>query len=251
MQNNWYANFFHGVALDMWRAAVTPEMTEKDADFLAEALALPPGKRVLDVPCGNGRHSLALAKRGFAVTGVDLSAEFIDEAKTRAATDSIPAQFECSDMRDLPQSPMFDGAFCFGNSFAYLDHEGSRAFLKAVAQALKPEARFVLETGLAAESILPNFVERSWMELGDMLFLTSRRYNASESQIELEYTFIRNGIRETRPATYWIYTVAEIRRMLHDAGLLALATYAGLDKTPYRLGSPRLLLVAQRTTPER
>ncbi|HLJ45282.1 MAG TPA: class I SAM-dependent methyltransferase [Bryobacteraceae bacterium] len=248
MQNHWYKDFFNGVALDMWRNAVTPEMTEKDVDFLAETLALSHGARVLDVPCGNGRHSLALAKRGFQTTGVDLSAEFIEEARARAAVETTQAHFACTDMRTLSQGEPFDGAYCFGNSFAYFDHEGNRAFLESVAQSLKPRARFILETGLAAESILPNFVERSWMDVRDLLFLSSRRYNASESCIDLEYTFIRDGIREMRPARYWVYTVAEIRRLLQDVGLETLSLYGALDKTAYRLGSPRLLLVAQRTT---
>src|SRR5580700_1533095 len=126
LQNDWYLDFFHGIALDMWRGAVTPEMTESDAGFLAGVFGS--GGRVLDVPCGNGRHSIALAKRGFAVTGIDLSEEFIAEARETAASSGVDAAFHLGDMRAIPHGA-FDGAFCFGNSFGYMDHAGTVAFI--------------------------------------------------------------------------------------------------------------------------
>ena len=61
MNPNWFETFFDGLALDMWRGAITPEITAREVDFLAERLALQPGMSVLDVPCGNGRHARALA----------------------------------------------------------------------------------------------------------------------------------------------------------------------------------------------
>jgi cyclopropane fatty-acyl-phospholipid synthase-like methyltransferase len=54
---NWYENFFHGVALDLWRKAVPPEHTKAEADFLVQALHCHAGSHLLDVPCGNGRLS--------------------------------------------------------------------------------------------------------------------------------------------------------------------------------------------------
>ncbi len=58
MQSNWQTNFFRGAALDAWRRFVNPENTRADADFLERALHLNPGARLLDVPCGNGRHAI-------------------------------------------------------------------------------------------------------------------------------------------------------------------------------------------------
>ena len=51
MHSNWYEEFFHGLALDLWRKAVTEEQTEAEADFIAGILDLPNGARILDVPC--------------------------------------------------------------------------------------------------------------------------------------------------------------------------------------------------------
>ena len=78
---DWYKDFFHGVTLDLWRDCVPPEQTRSEVEFLVEELIIQPGARILDVPCGNGRHSRALAERGHALTGVDLSDEFLAEAR--------------------------------------------------------------------------------------------------------------------------------------------------------------------------
>jgi SAM-dependent methyltransferase len=246
MQNDWYKSFFTGVALDMWSNAMTPEITETEAGFLADVLELQPGSSVLDVPCGNGRHSIALAKRGYKVIGIDLAPQFIERAGAVAAAARVNPEFNCADMRELPPQAAFDAAFCFGNSFGYLDHAGTCVFLSAVAETLRTGARFVIETGIAAESILPKLQERSWTDVGDILFLSSRRYNVADSRLEIDYTFIRDGVRETRPAATYVYTVAEIRRMLEAVGLSVVSMYSTFDKRPYEFGSPRLLVVAQK-----
>src|SRR5262245_54615060 len=81
MDRSWYKSFFSGPFVDMWRDAVTPELTRLEADFLERVLRLEPGQKVLDIPCGFGRHCLELSKRGYQMTGVDGSAEMIDLAK--------------------------------------------------------------------------------------------------------------------------------------------------------------------------
>ncbi len=246
MSANWYENFFHGVALDLWRQAVTPEQTRAEADFLERELQVSPGARLLDVPCGNGRHAIELARRGYRLSGVDLSEEFIREAQERSAAAGAEIEWILEDMRRLPWESEFDGAFCLGNSFGYLDHPGTEDFLAALARAMKPRARFVLQTGLVAESILPLRSPQEWWKAGDILLLVHKEYDIEEGRLNIDYTFIHDGQVETRPGSQGVYTVAEIRRMLARAGLRALSLFGDVAGTPYRVGSPGLLLVAQK-----
>ena len=116
------------------------------------------------------------------MTGVDISAEFLDAARTPAERPSGTITWEHREMRDLPWPETFDGAYCFGNSFGYLDDDGNAAFLKAVARAIKPGARFVLDTGYVAESLLPVLQERAWYPIGDMIMLAQRRYDPIEGR---------------------------------------------------------------------
>jgi hypothetical protein len=110
---------------------------------------------------------------------------------------------------------------------------------------LKPRARFIVETGMAAESVLPDFEEQSCHELGDLSLTIKERYVAEESCIDSEYVFERNGTKETRVAREWIYTVAEMRRMLSRAGFEVLNLYGTLKCEPYRLGSRELFIVSE------
>lgn len=239
--------FFSDVALDFWRACTTPDQTAAEADFCMDALGLAPGDRALDAPCGNGRHSLALARRGVHVTGVDLAGEFVAEAAATAGRDGLPAVFLRRDMRDLP-GPPHDGALCLGNSFGYLDHAGNVAFLAALAGALRPGARLVIDSGSVAEALLPRMQDRFWMEAGGVTMLVANRYDVAEARVETEFRFMRDGREHRRTLGQSVYTAAELGRMLGGAGFRVRDRLAGIDGAPFVIGARRLVLVAERTT---
>jgi hypothetical protein len=119
-------------------------------------------------------------------------------------------------------------------------------FLGAVAGALKPGGRFALDYGAVAEALLPSFQERTWVAVGDTLFLREGRYNHVEGRIETEYTLIRAGQVEKKPWTQRVYTYLELCRLLAAAGFTDPQGYASLSLEPFKLGSRRLLLVAAK-----
>ena len=175
---DWWKDFFSGLVVDFWKIALPPEVTRLETDFLMEHLGLSRGDRVIDAPCGHGRLSIELARRGCEVTGVDISSEFLAEA-AQAAQASGPdvgsrVSWRQSDMRDLPSSwnRNFHAAFCMGGSFGYFGDEGDSAYLRAAARALEPGGRFALDASRVAETILPNFVERREMEKDVLWFFS-------------------------------------------------------------------------------
>lgn len=216
VQSNWWESFFEGVAVDLWLQALPPEHTEREAEFLIGALAVPAGAELLDVPCGGGRLSQPLAGRGYRLTAVDWSVEFLQHARSRDASHLVT--WERRDMRDLPWRSRFDGAFCVGNSFGYLDDEGNAAFLRAVAAALKPGARFVLETAMVIESLLGQLQDRAWWKAGDVYLLVVNQYDHVRSRLDIEYTFISNGRVETRRGSHRAYSYRELVQLIEAAG---------------------------------
>lgn len=243
-RNNWFEDFFHGVANDLWRKCVSPEQTSAEVDFLEKTLG--EKARLLDLPCGNGRHSLELARRGCHVTGVDLSREFVAEGKAAAKAAGLRAEFVTGDMRALRWRSEFDGVCCMGNSFGYLEYPEMEKFIRGVERALKPGGRFVIETGAAAESLLPTLKERAWYQVDDILFAEEHRYLADISCLETEATFVRDGKSEVRKWWQWIYTVGEIRRLLGHGGLTIRELYGSHDGQPFKLGNPLLVVVAEK-----
>jgi SAM-dependent methyltransferase len=212
------------------------------------------------VPCGGGRHCHALAGRGYDMTGVDISTDFLNAARAAELTaqgENTPpfpplAQgrgliaWEHREMRDLPWPQAFDGAYCFGNSFGYLDDDGNAAFLKAVAQALKPGARFVLDTSYMMESLLTSLQERAWYPTGELIMLAHRRYDPVEGRLHVEYTWIRDGVMDRRSMSARLHTCREVLRLLEEAGFADVQAYGSLAREPFRLGSNRLLAVATK-----
>jgi SAM-dependent methyltransferase len=242
MQSNWQNDFFRGVALELWRRVTTPEQTSAEVDFLEKIFGGAKSARLLDVPCGNGRHAVELANRGYSVTGVDSSDEFIAEARGK----SNQVEWRLGDMCDLPWAAEFDAVYCFGNSFGFLDRAGVRRFLSAVAGALKPGGQFAIETGMAAESILPGLVKNRWYRAGDIFMLSENQYDPEQGRLDIQYTFICGGEVEVRPSSSFTFTTAEICRMHQEAGLGMIELLGSIGGEPYQLGSPRLILVSRR-----
>lgn len=239
---DWWKEFFTGIALDLWRQCTPDEHTRAETDFIEKQLGLRPPARILDVPCGNGRHTRELARRGYQMTGVDYAAESIAEA--RAVEPGLAIAWEQRDMRDLPWQEAFDVVFSFGNSFGYLDDAGNRDFLRAVRRVLKPGGRLLLDAPMVAETLLLKLQERTWHEVGDILFLGHRRYDPERSRLDVEYIFIHDGKVDRRPATYRVYLYRELCGLLEEAGFGEITGQGGMEQEPFRLGSPTLYLTA-------
>ena len=245
MQSQWFETFFQGVAVEFWIRAIPHTVTVQEADYLERALELTPGAKLLDIPCGHGRHAIELAKRGYRVTGIDLSEDALDRARESATE----VDWKHGDMRELARLDLpaeFDAAYCFGNSFGYLDAAGISAFLSGITRVLKPGGRIAIDTGVTAESILPTLLAKRWHQFGDIIMLSETNYVAEESRLDIGYTFIHKGSVETRPSSSYIFTAAELKRMLDRAGFEEIAMNGGLSGEPYRLGTPRLVITARR-----
>jgi SAM-dependent methyltransferase len=238
VQSDWWEHFFEGISVDLWLRALPPEETKREAVVLERTLAVPPGADLLDVPCGGGRLSLALAERGYRVTGVDWSSEFLDHARSSAGSDGVT--WERREMRDLPWRDRFDGAFCVGNSFGYLDDEGNAAFLRAVCAALKPGARFLLETPMVLENLLGHLHDRSWWKVGDVHLLVSNHYDHRRERLDIEYTFVSNGRVEVRHGSHRAYAYRQLVELMEDCG------FAVEPAEPWTREAHTVLFVATR-----
>jgi SAM-dependent methyltransferase len=244
LPSQWFETFFQGAMVEFWNRIIPPAATIQDADFLQQALDLKPGSRVLDVPCGNGRHAVELARRGCRVTGVDISAEFLDHARQAAASATVDVDYRLGEMRELPWTKEFDAAYCWGNSFGYLDDAGIRMFLNQLGRALKPGGRIAIDSCATAETILST-VRPRWHRIGDLVILSDPHYVSAESRLDVDYTSIQNGVIETKRASSYVLTAAEQVRLLEAAGFEILFLQGGIAGEAFGLGSPRLVITAR------
>ena len=246
--SDWYVDFFTELPNEFWRQAVSPEATASEVDFVENRLGLRPGSRIVDVPCGSGRHTLALAERGHDVLGVDISEEAIGHARRAAAAAGLDVELVVAEMRDIPRDGSFDAAACMGNSFGYLDLDGLREFVTVLAAAVRTGGGLVVDYAVAAESVLPGYTgeQPRDMTVGDITATGSNTYDVAGGRMVSRYVFTRGAEQVTATALHHVYTVAHLRSLLADGGFTDVEQYGGPDGAPFEVGSGRLLLTARR-----
>jgi SAM-dependent methyltransferase len=248
----WYESFFDALAHDVWRGLVPEANSDAEAQFIADALALNsdfPG-RLLDAPSGDGRLALRLAAMGHHVNGVDLSSVAVDRLNESGVELGVPAHAVLGDLRELremlPADVSYDGAYCMGNSFCYLDDEGAAAFVKGVAAALRPGARFVIDHPMAAECILARFSASDSHRAGDVALSIENIYEATTSTVVATMTLERAGEIAERTARHRVTTCAQVVHVLDTAGFDIIGLFGGVDGEPFTVGSPTLVVLAAR-----
>src|ERR1043166_9322241 len=89
ISENWYEDFFQGINCEMLEKAYSADWTNQEVEFLISELNVRQGQHMLDIPCGFGRHSIGLAKRGLHVTGIDISPAFINGLTDRIKSGNL------------------------------------------------------------------------------------------------------------------------------------------------------------------
>ncbi len=153
------------------------ENTRREVDFIVAAAAIQPHSQILDLCCGQGRHCLELARRGFKnVTGVDRSRYLIRLAKKRAQNEGLQVVFKEGDARNprLAESS-FDCVAIMGNSFGYFSNkQDDEKVLTTVGKVLRPSGQLVLDITDGAY-MADHFDRRSWEWIDEHHFVCRER----------------------------------------------------------------------------
>jgi SAM-dependent methyltransferase len=236
---------YSGAMAEVWRRLSSSHVDDEVA-LVERALELGRGANLLDVPCGEGRHAIALARAGHRVCGVDLTPAMLDRARAAARSAGVAVEWRLADMRALPPLGPFDGAFCLGNSFPDVDRGGARRFLRGVGAALRPGGRLLLHTNAVYESIEGRSLGPVRLVLDDLTLEVERRHLRDERCLDFRYVMRAPAGEERHSSTMWLVAVDELRAMLASAGLRTLALWRDTARHPYRAGAPDLFVQAER-----
>ncbi|MGD8998100.1 MAG: class I SAM-dependent methyltransferase [Anaerolineae bacterium] len=248
IDDKWYVNFFDEDYLCIYGPYLSAERTEQEVEQIVERLGLPPGSAILDLCCGHGRHSIALAERGYRVVGQDLSEVFLKKARADAAEAGVQLRWVHADMRDISFEGDFDAVINMFSAFGYLEsEEEDLKALRQVRRALKPGGLFLLEI-IHRAWLVRNFESRGWHFGTDgVIVLQERELNLLTGRNEVTVTLIdHQGSRRQHQHAMRIYSAAELVRMVRQTGLTVEAAYGGLDGRELKLDSNRLVLLARK-----
>lgn len=236
----WWDNIFNSIYLKTDGDVVENHLnTCNDIDLLIKASGISKTDKLLDLCCGQGRHSLELAKRGYSqIIGIDRSRYLIRLARKRARDAALAVQFSEGDARKLrvPESSR-DCVFLLGNSFGYFEREEDDiAVLAAIQKALKSEGKLVLDL-VDGSWMAKNFEPRSWEWIDQQYFVNRERTLSSDGKriITREVvTHSEQGVVADQFYAERLYDVHEISKILFDLGYTSIENFSDIKSLSTR-----------------
>jgi SAM-dependent methyltransferase len=205
------------------------------------------GPRILDLCCGFGRVSLELARRGFLVTGVDITESYLDCARGDAASENLNIEFIHEDIRRYKKPGAFDTAVNLYISFGYFEDSADDLLAATNAcDSLRPGGAFIIET-LGKEIAVRDFVEAEWFERAGLTVLTAYAPVDSWTRLENRWILFRgDGTRIEKTFTQRLYAASELRALLLEAGFASVEIYGDWDESPYDERARSLIAVGRK-----
>ncbi len=242
--NDWFAQYYAEQYADSVRGALTPERSDKEAAFVIRQTGLQAPARVLDLACGEGRHALAFARRGFTVTGIDRNEGWIEKA--RAAAGTLATTFIVGDMRH-PVGEGYDLVACLYHSFGFFIDEENEALIRNWSVALKPGGWFALDVWHRDFKLVHWQPTWEWSPNPSLHVREEYAFDPVISRLAIRYTYsYTNGERYEFDASHRLYTYTELRDLFARAGMVVNGVYGSLDGDPYSLESRRLIMFARK-----
>lgn len=249
VKSDWYKRIW---TLDIKQMSWVEE-TGRQVDFLVRELGLNGSERILDLACGFGRHSIALAKRGFRVMGVDITPEYIDDAVKTAKSEGVEAEFICSDIRDICFDKEFDVVLNMADgAIGYLENEQQNLKLfDRIAAALKPGGKHFMDicNREHAESCFP---KRHWEVGSSSVSLAEFSWNSENKRMlyggfELPFGKVAQPPAEICPHSCTrLYHKQELADILAQRGMKLLKTWSDYDGRPDSFKQMQLMVYSRK-----
>ena len=233
-QSDWYKH--------VWTLSVKnqpwTENTEHQVDFITKVLELKGNERILDLACGYGRHAIMFAQKGFSVTGIDITKEYIEDAQKTAHEMSLDATFIHADIRDVMFQNEFDVVLNLDDgAIGYLenDEENLRIF-DVISRALKSGGKHFM--GVNNAEYAERYFPTTECEIGEKM-LTIWQYNWDEQTrlMKLDGSNIRYGEIAKKPNIDMenanpirLYSLAELDRIFRQRRMKIVASFANYTK---------------------
>lgn len=247
----WWEDFFDSDYVRIWGPRSTAG--EEEAAALWRILALSPGCRVLDAPCGYGRVSVPLARLGASVLGVDQSAPLLAEAAQRRADLGVERlRFLRHDLRAPLAESGFDAALNLFTSLGYGSEEDDLAILSTLGAAVRPGGAIAIDT--MHRDVVAAFRARDFTPAHRLpdgtLVLEEPRFDPVAGRIDTTWYWAGPAGCGQKSASLRVYAITEVVRLVERAGLRVRAVLHPGSGEPFEAKGPlvggRVLLVAER-----
>ena len=244
---DWWASYFDTQYLREYQPLFTAEQDRREVSRLLEVLALPDGARVLDCPCGQGRHAHLLAEAGFDVDGLDYSEQLLAIARARGEGKTL--RYLQGDMRRLPGrwTGRFDAVVNLFTSFGFfLEPADDAKVIREFARVLAPDGVLVWHGG-SRDGVMAKFLERDWWVSDDGTMIGHERsFDPLSGVLTVLTTWEGRKGRGEREHRIRLYTASRLAELCADAGLVVEEAYDSFRDRPLTRRSSEMMLVARK-----
>lgn len=245
----WWADYFDAHYLLEYEPLFTLERDRAEAARVIDVLGLPAGSRILDVPCGQGRHAHLLAEAGFNVDGLDYSDHLLKIARKRGTGPAL--RYTRGDMRRLPArwSGRFDAVLNLFTSFGFFSDPADDAeTIGQFARVLKPGGILVWHGG-SRDGVMARFLSRDWWATKDGTMIAHERsFDPLSGVLTIESTWKGMSKRlGRRTHRIRLYTATRIAELCAAEGLIVEEAFDGFTERPLSRKSGEMLLVARKS----
>lgn len=218
---------------------------EKHVNFILSKIKLEPDSNILDMACGAGRHSILLAKKGFNVTGIDLSENLLSEAMNIASKEKLDIKFVKSDIRKFNTENKFNLILNLFTSFGYFEKdEDNFLVLTKAFELLKTSGFFILDF-FNKDYLLKNLIPLTEEIQKDKRIIQKRFVR--QGRIEKEIQIIYNGSKKEYSESVKLYSNEQLKNKLLENGFEIVNLYGDFDGSKFNPeSSPRFIAVCKK-----
>jgi 2-polyprenyl-3-methyl-5-hydroxy-6-metoxy-1,4-benzoquinol methylase len=223
------------------------ERTKSEVDGVLKLLSLKSGADILDCPCGYGRHSIELARRGYEVTGSDINSVHLQKAVEDAKINSVDVTFNKESMLDLKYPSQFDVVVNMFYSFGFFDTDGeNEKVLKNFLNTLKPGGKLLMHTDVNIPRILTGQYkedEERNLATGKTLRVIDS-YDSETKRINGAWIIKSEGKEKKKDYSVRVYTKKEFEELCRKVGFSSVNTYSDWQGNKYSENAEDMIVVA-------
>lgn len=218
--------------------------TKKEVDFIINNIQLEVGDKILDLGCGQGRHSIEFALKGFDVSAVDFSEFLIKQARAEAQKNEVKIKFKRMDMRQIRFKNRFNLVICLFSSFGLFSKKDNSDLLFRIFYSLIPNGYFILDVDNLFRLLKCLEIDSCFnkIQIEHLDLIEKLNFNRRTKVLKWEEIYQQ----QSHCGYYQYYSKSELKELLRSAGFRIINVFGSFDGEAYSKNSERLIFICQK-----
>lgn len=222
---------------------------ERQVEFIEKIIPLNKGQKILDLACGYGRHSICLKRKGYDITGYDLSSDLLEIAREKAKELQLNITFTQKDMKEIELMSEFDIILSLSTALSFYDDNTNFNIFKRIFNALKPGGYFLYDQGnifKLMQLALKKDVDEKELP-GGIKVMKKYTFDAKKCILKNRTAIIyKNKEKDESGWDIRYYILPELEKMMNEIGFNILNVYGDYEETEYTMESDRLIVLMKK-----